>query len=296
MRSYKELTTLEKIELIVKSIVLRNKIICHDYNRRATTQKVNVNYWKINSLSGEDNLGDYLSLIVVENMIKMNNIDSSKTLKKTKHLYAVGSILFTGFQDCTVWGTGIIREYNKTVSEKITLLFNKYFRKLDIRCVRGPKTRQFLLENGIKCPECYGDPAILMPIFYKAEQTNKKRDYLIVLHYTSEIVDAKHSISMKTSDYKRVIDDICSSKKVVTNSLHGLILAESYGVPAVVFNLEEDFNMLKYDDYYMSTNRNEYPVAKSIEEAIHIEPLELPNLKLLQDRLIRSFPADVWKD
>ena len=54
--------------------------------------------------------------------------------------------------------------------------------------------------------------------------------------------------------------------------------------------------MLKYDDYYMSTNRNEYPVAKSIEEAIHIEPLELPNLKLLQDRLIRSFPADVWKD
>ena len=42
-------------------------------------------------------------------------------------------------------------------------------------------------------------------------------------------------VSMNTDDYKSVIDEICASEIVYTSSLHGIILAESYGIPAVFF-------------------------------------------------------------
>lgn len=48
----------------------------------------------------------------------------------------------------TIWGTGI----NGKVSEDL-----HKFEKLDVRAVRGPLTRNYLISKGINCPEVYGD-------------------------------------------------------------------------------------------------------------------------------------------
>lgn len=294
MKSYISMKWDEKIRTAWMILLKRNSIICHDWSRPAKKKCVNINYFRIDD--SNDNLGDYLSVVVCEEMCRYFDLEFQvKDLKNTKHLYAIGSVLFTGLQDCTVWGTGLIREYNKTISEKIVLYFNKRYRKLDIRSVRGPLTRRFLEANGIHCPEIYGDPALLMPFFYNPKNKKKWREYVCITHYTVELNEQKNTISMKTRDYKYVINCICEAKKVITSSLHGLILAEAYGVPAVVFSQDVEFDKFKYDDYYLSTGRSQYHIAKSLQEALEIDPLPLPDLKILQEGLMNTFPKDLWE-
>ncbi len=74
------------------------------------------------------------------------------------------------------------------------------------------------------------------------------------------------------------------------------IIAEAYGIPAIL--LCEDLDnedLFKYYDYYFSTNRYNVKVARTIEEAVTMEPMELPNnLEKLKEGLIDSFPYDLW--
>lgn len=73
-------------------------------------------------------------------------------------------------QDAVVWGTGCTKEPEKNINN---IIHQKYMRKLDVRAVRGPKTKGALDKLGIKCPEVYGDPAMLMPLIY--QPINKKQ-------------------------------------------------------------------------------------------------------------------------
>ena len=292
MKGYNDSNIFNKLKIICKIIFNRNDIICHDYNRKAKKGIVNLNYWRIDEKNDTDNLGDYLSYIVYEYMLNRKGISIDKKVEQTKHLYSIGSILFTGFQDATVWGSGT-KEKLKGVSGKITLFFNKYFRKLDIRAVRGPITRKYLIENNIRCPEVYGDPAILMPIIYKSN-VSKKTDYVIINHYTKYNGLEKNMINLKTKDYKKVIDKICEAKLVISGSLHGIILAEAYGVPAILLKDREDFSDWKYKDYYLSTGREEFPIVNSIEEALKTTPPEIPSFEKITEDLIKSFPYDLW--
>lgn len=78
------------------------------------------------------------------------------------------------------------------------------------------------------------------------------------------------------------------------SSLHGIILAEAYGVPAV-FLAGKDFGLFKYIDYYMGTGRDIMVYARSIEEALAITPMPLPELNDMQKALLNVFPRDMWE-
>jgi len=295
MKGYRESDVFDKAKVISQIIMHRNSIICHDYNRRAKTGRVNLDYWKLDSANDTDNLGDYLSVVVVEKILRERGLSLDTSVRQTKHLYAIGSILMTGFQDSTVWGTGILGDIRTSMEGKMAVFVKKHIRRLDVRAVRGPKTREFLLDIGIECPQVYGDPAILMPLFYMPENRSQIVEYLVINHYTKSN-NFSNDIDLRTKDYKGVIDRICNAKKIITGSLHGLILAEAYGVPAVLLNDREDFSFFKYEDYYYSTGRFEFPVAKSIEEALLIEPLEIPDMQEIRQGLINVFPYDLWSD
>lgn len=106
----------------------------------------------------------------------------------------------------------------------------------------------------------------------------------------------ENEISTLTTDYGSFIDQITQCELVISSSLHGIILAESYGIPAVLFLPPAlDNTLFKYQDYYYSTGRHSFPVATTIEEALKTKPCELPSLEKMQDKLLEVFPYDLWR-
>lgn len=282
----------------IAEIVFRNRIILTILNYPTQRNRVNLHWaplceqkpgglnWKINS--AKQNLGDYLALPIYEYMLKRNGLDKNKRVKKTTHLYTVGSLILLGHQDAVIWGSGILQQEPDGFQWKR----NRY-RKLDIRCVRGPETKRRLEENGYDVSKCvFGDPGLLMPLIYQPQQ-QKTREYSVILHMSVKET-AENQIDILTDDWKKTIDEICSSKLVISSSLHGIILAEAYGIPAILLDKTEFPDHFKYNDYYYSTGRREYPVCKTVEEALELPIPAVPDLSGLQKSLLESFPVDLW--
>lgn len=264
---------------------------------------VNLHYFKEGFEHGEKNeqgynLGDELSKTVTEFMLEKRNLSLDAYVEGRKHLYAIGSILLMGYQNAAVWGTGLPFEPSALRS----LLHRKPFRKLDVRLTRGPLTRKVIMSKfggGADIPDIYADPAVLMPYIYTPKKAEEKKEYVIIPHFSQEKLLAESYpedmiIGMATDDYASVIDGICSAKKVISSSLHGIILAEAYGVPAVFYrDRPERFNF-KYEDWYASTGR-EF-VSRTLDEALkcEAEPLDKEITKQLSDNALSTFPYDLW--
>lgn len=273
------------IESLVRKILLtfhlNNKYILFT-SKKAEKNKVNLNY-----CHDFKNVGDNISPRIIEFVAKKYNIDLNKYVSNTKHLYAVGSIITAGAQDCTVWGSGLL---NTSILNRL----NK--RSLDIRAVRGPLTRVILIDRGFSVPEIYGDPAILTPLFYNPS-VEKKYKVSLVTHMNEnkeKLPENVHQINIVTDDYKAFIDEIKASELLISSSLHGIIFAESYGVPAVMLKPNKD--LFKYFDYYYSTGRYTFPIADTIQEALSTKPLDIPDFANLQNKLLDAFPADLWEN
>ena len=162
-----------KIFDLLYNYINRDKMIFCEQSRKTKRNAVNLHWYSTKRGDRIENFGDYLSAVVFREVAKQNGIDIDKPLKKTKHLYAIGSIIFYGFQEATIWGSGLLHEAKKFRTPKIY--------KLDIRAVRGPMTRDSLIKNGFSVPEIYGDPAILMPLFYTPRKLPLK-DYVVIVH------------------------------------------------------------------------------------------------------------------
>lgn len=104
-----------------------------------------------------------------------------------------------------------------------------------------------------------------------------------------------HYIEIKTTNYKHFIDEIAQSDMVISSALHGIILAEAYGVPTVYLKDTEINQDFKFDDYYSGTGRVQYEYAQTIGEAIKIKPVNnLPKLGNMCSALMKTFPYDLW--
>lgn len=276
---------------VIFKLLFRNAY-CRN-GEKAKRYTVNLEYY-----NREVNLGDSLAPVIYDWILNKYNIKREQHTKRSYHLMTVGSLIGgSGFFDAVIWGSGI-----KSFDAICSLAKRKYFQKFDIRAVRGPITRKILCAYGYNCPPIYGDPAILMPIIYTPKiikQPEEKRKTGVILHFHSHdvtIPDECVSLSIKTEDYKSFIDSLYGFKKVISSSLHGIILAESYGVPTVFLCKNMDEELLKYYDWYYSTGRRNVKMANSIEQALDMEPMELPDLTAMQKNLLKAFPHDLWKN
>ena len=150
-------------------------------------------------------------------------------------------------------------------------------------------------------PDVYGDPAILFPEIYTPKNIQKKYEFGLIIHKDYNIVKIISNkciineikiIDIKTDDYKRFIDDICSCEKVISSSLHGIILSEVYGVPAVLLRPQVD--LFKYFDYYYGTKRYKFPIADTLDIALNTAPISLPDFEEMRTNLKNSFPYDIY--
>jgi len=246
-------------------------------------------YWHEKSWGEKRNFGDYLSLKIVERIVQTSVRVYDKDVDKDRKLLALGSILTYARNNDVVWGSA--------VNGKWLDLKHYKFTTLDVRAVRGPLTREFLMRNfDIECPEVYGDPALLVPYLFPEfkKSENPTCDYVIIPAYneiTSFAGIENECIVLPTDPWDVVIKKILNSKFVISSSLHGIVIAEAYGIPARLLYPQKE-SMFKYRDYYFGTNRFNFEVAYSIEEALRMggeKPMRCDIQKLYE-----AFPFEFW--
>jgi len=151
--------------------------------------------------------------------------------------------------------------------------------------VRGPLTRAAVLDSGGDCPEVYGDPALLLPDFYRPVLKKQYRR-LFVPHYTDRVVLTSRHPKMPWADPIRanplhVVRDILRARTVLSSSLHGLVVAHAYGIPAAWVRLSDNLSGddIKFYDYAASVGitlvpyKNPHKAVAVLPETIDLEPL-----------------------
>lgn len=223
------------------------------------------------------NVGDALSPYVV-----WHTMQTRGPVKPKHKMLAIGSILNHARTGDLIWGTG----YNSTKAPSTYV-----FKDLDVRAVRGPLTKDFLEKRGIEVPEIFGDPGILSSLYFPRASI-QDLEYLVIPHMnenkykfcTSNVLETKGSVT-------QFMSTIVRAKKVISSSLHGIVIAESFGIPSVLLKNDNGEGDEKYFDYYLGTNRKDFPICQTLEEALSARPCDLPDVCTIQKRLIQAFPS-----
>lgn len=214
-----------------------------------------------------DNIGDDLNIDFFELVTKRRVVKAEFSplvrFYKKKPYSLIGSILertITRSKGSIVWGSGF-KYYHEQLN-------SKYLKNHTFLAVRGPMTRDILIKNKCSCPEVYGDPIILISKFYPINNVNKKYKYGIIPHHLDRnlpvvknledfpnctVIDVK-----KYSRWQDVIQTIVSCDVILSSSLHGIIIADSYNVPNLWVRFSDyiDGGGFKFRDYFSGVGKS----------------------------------------
>lgn len=265
--------------------------------------RIRLFWWNEKKIQGKskENYGDVLGKYLVEKISKKEVVFAWPKKFSLWDFFepvyvTVGSILAHVNTKCVVWGSGIISQ-DFSISEAKFL------------AVRGPQTRSFLIKQGYDVPKVYGDPALLLPRYFNPI-VEKKYRYGIVPHYEDwKLVKDWYKesqdvllIDMMTDEVEAKTTEFLTCEKIISSSLHGIIVAHAYGIPAVwqKFSNKPFGDDIKYQDYLESVALEYYkPKIKESEYTlVELEELfeRLPSLpkesvlEHLRDGLMKVCP------
>lgn len=230
-----------------------------------------------------NNFGDLLGPVVVRGVA--SRLGLVEPIADSRTLFSIGSVLHHAASGDVVWGSGV---NGKIRPESYS------FDQLDVRAVRGPRTAEFLRNRGIAVPSVYGDPGLLVPLVVPelvAAAESKIRRVTVIPNLNDVAAYRGVEYLDPRSPLEEVLRTIAQSELVVGSSLHGVIVAESLGVPArlVKSSAEPSF---KYDDYFLGTGRDGVTVASSVEEAVRMGGAD--RISYDPNPLLNAFPRDLW--
>jgi pyruvyltransferase len=252
------------LKSILKNLLVQTKNLLDDNTIFAIWYK---------SKTSRNNWGDVLNPLLIREISGKKPVlvrEYPRNIRNKPVYSVIGSILGGeymanyGKNRLVVWGTGFISNKSrlKTVPREIC-------------AVRGPLTREIVKKQGYHCPEVYGDPALLYPMFYKPLKPEKKYKLGIIPHYVDKkfippsfredpdvlLIDIQGPIN-------RVVDEICSCEMVASSSLHGIIASDAYGIPSSWIRFSDKIvgGDFKYHDYFHSVGRTEEQVLNITEE------------------------------
>ena len=170
-----------------------------------------------------------------------------------RYITSIGSIIGWSSGSRTVWGSGILF-YDEIVSN------GKFL------AVRGKYTQRRLKNLGFEVPDVIGDPALLLPLVFKPDVRVKYTLGIIPHHtHTESLI---HLATMPgvivinlLDDIEVIIRKILSCEYVISTSLHGLIVAHAYRIPALWYEYRQvDWygSDVKFYDYFSSVDIPEY--------------------------------------
>ncbi|MCL2652241.1 MAG: polysaccharide pyruvyl transferase family protein [Propionibacteriaceae bacterium] len=218
---------------------------------------------------------------------------------------------WVGPESCDMIGAGSILDYPVVrLREKEFRVWGSGFIKPDSECpragvyhlVRGPLTRSRLPLEYKDIP--VGDPGLLANVVY--EKARRSGKIGVVPHYVDKELPIVRA--MEEDDRFSVIDvawspdvvarRISECSLVLSSSLHGLVFADSYGIPNAHIQLSDRLTggLYKFTDYYASVGRvyENATISKLFDDS-YLDSLKksyvpVRGLFAMQRSLIKSFP------
>lgn len=253
-------------------------------------EKINLLYYE--EKIGRGNFGDELSIFITRRLLNKKKYElvlNQKGIKK--NLICIGSYLHAAKNHYYIYGTG--------VRTKPPVEGALGFKKLNVCAVRGPVTYNFLTKDKeIDCPVVYGDPALLLKMFYRPYLHQKFFNKIALIphksNYEKYLEEDKYDkekflLIDPRENWQKVVDNLCSCKAVVSASLHGLVIADTYDKPNVMlkeFELSE--GEVKFKDYCYSQKRKYYYIRKL--EDYDEDKLYTEGNKINLEKLKNAFP------
>jgi pyruvyltransferase len=213
------------------------------------------------------NFGDALTPYLIEKISGKQVVFSPAYSDVTKVL-VTGSVLNHEVVNAVAWGVGLANRMDSVSIEKL-LAVRGYLSLLV--CIQNNK----LVKNTV-----IGDPSLLLPNFYKPSK-EKRYKIGILPHYVDlEVVLFKENLPKDCiiinvlDPVEKVVAEICSCEKIVSSSLHGLIVSDAYKIP----NLWVEFSKgrilgdrFKYYDYYSTTKAGINVAYKEFSEDLFFD-------------------------
>lgn len=238
------------------------------------------------------NFGDLLGPLVTSMVLPAVGLAAGARPPEPRRLLTVGSILHLARDGDTVWGSGV------NGKEPVE---SHRARRLDVRAVRGPATAAWVQEHlQIEVPPVFGDPALLLPVLLPELLDVDRTTRLSVvpnLHDLSRYAGHPDLVDPR-GDPLAVVSRIARSEAVVTSSLHGLVVAEAFGIPCALVRagVEPEF---KYLDYAGGTGRGELrtfddPVSATRYATSPGAAREPALAGWDPTALLDAFPVDLW--
>ncbi len=205
------------------------------------------------------NVGDDMMPYIISSLTGRNSI---RVKTSEPHIMGSGSILSSANENSIVWGSGLLNQHCD-----ISGLQPKH-----IRAVRGHKTRDILSRAGLTRQDVQiGDPGIFsreIAINYSFRLKSDAERIAVVPHH--DFVGHPFYRAFEGSNEVAIVEPfdnslaffraIFNSEVVISQSLHGLIIAEALGKPSVwIANLDDENWNFKFEDWFSTT---EHPQLK----------------------------------
>jgi len=203
------------------------------------------------------NFGDLLTPYILDYF----NIDYQYSGIESADIICVGSIARHAKDNTIVLGSGMINFRKEKLNPNA-----------DWRFVRGPYTRQRVIDCGGTCPEIYGDAAMLLPWICPEEPKEFKIGivpHFVDYEYVKNTYPDYNVINVINDDPLEVAKEISKCTSIISSSLHGIIAAHAYGIPAawVEFSNKIKGDRIKFKDHYAAMGLN--PVISTVEEPVY---------------------------
>jgi hypothetical protein len=237
-------------------------------NTLGDTDTLRLYWWK-----AKPNFGDALSPLVVSHMTGRQVVHAQPA---KADMVALGSLLQVikrnvsegreAAHRLTVWGAGLLHAVQSPG-------FVKY---LDIAILRGPLTAKLLELRDT----AFGDPALLINDVILFDGVSEDR-IGIVPHYSMiddpglhafVASDPAYVLIDPRNDATEVCKQIASCAQIYASSLHGLIVADAYGIPNVWITPGK-LGRLKYHDYAASVGRKDMDTPVDLPDASPAGPI-----------------------
>lgn len=269
----------------------RNSLLYAHIRVNLLKRPIRVWFWRSESVV---NFGDELTPDIIKSIFKK---DTVRVEPNEADLFAVGSIIEVANEhrkhSVYIWGSGYIEDGESFDNPN-----------LRFKAVRGYMTKSRIPTKYNNIP--VGDPGLLSNLVYeRSSRVGSKVG--IVPHFVDENDKLFDFVKNNADDYTiisprstpaEVVKQITECRLVLSSSLHGLIVADSFSVPNIHMPISDMVHGgdYKFRDYYSSIdreyqqfNKNDLYDKQKLEVVID-NYKSIVNLEDIQQNLIKSFP------